>query len=54
MSSPQTTDYLSSLKNLDEDFQCYMIMAIIFILLIQNSFGVLFGHGQRDVRVFSL
>jgi hypothetical protein len=34
MSTTQTTDYLSSLKNLDEDFQCYMIMAIIFILLI--------------------
>ena len=34
MSTTKTTDYLSSLKNLDEDFQCYMIMAIIFILLI--------------------
>jgi len=34
MSTPQTKDYLSSLKNMDEDFQCYMIMAIIFILLI--------------------
>lgn len=34
MSTTQTTNYLSSLKNLDEDFQCYMIMAIIFILLI--------------------
>ena len=34
MSTTQTTDYLSSLKNMDEDFQCYMIMAIIFILLI--------------------
>lgn len=34
MSTQQTTDYLSTLKNMDEDFQCYMIMAIIFILLI--------------------
>jgi hypothetical protein len=34
MSTPQTKDYLSSLKNMDEDFQCYMITAIIFILLI--------------------
>jgi hypothetical protein len=34
MSTTQTKDYLSSLKNMDEDFQCYMIMAIIFILLI--------------------
>jgi hypothetical protein len=33
MSTPQT-DYLSSLKNMDEDFISYMIMAIIFILLI--------------------
>jgi hypothetical protein len=34
MSTTQTKDYLSTLKNMDEDFQCYMIMAIIFILLI--------------------
>jgi hypothetical protein len=34
MSTTQTTDYLSSLKNMDEDFQCYIIMGIIFILLI--------------------
>jgi hypothetical protein len=34
MSTTQTTDYLSTLKNMDEDFQCYIIMAIIFILLI--------------------
>jgi hypothetical protein len=34
MSSPQTTDYLSSLKNMDEQFVSYMIIAFILILLI--------------------
>jgi hypothetical protein len=34
MSTPQTTDYLSSLKNMDEQFVSYMIIAFIFILLI--------------------
>ena len=32
--STQTTDYLSQIQSLDEDFQSYMIMAIIFIVLI--------------------
>ena len=32
--SSQPTDYLSKLKSLDEDFQSYMIMALIFIILI--------------------
>jgi hypothetical protein len=32
--SDQPTDYLSKLKSLDEDFQSYMIMAFIFIILI--------------------
>lgn len=34
MSTPQTTDYLSSLKNMDEQFVAYMIIAFILILLI--------------------
>lgn len=33
-STSQPTDYLSKLKDLDEDFQSYMIMAFIFIILI--------------------
>jgi hypothetical protein len=32
--SSQPNDYLSKLKGLDEDFQSYMIMALIFIILI--------------------
>ena len=32
--STTTGDYLSKLKNLDEDFQSFMIMAFIFIILI--------------------
>ena len=32
--STVTNDYLSKLKGLDEDFQSYMIMALIFIILI--------------------
>lgn len=32
--STNTNDYLSKLKGLDEDFQSYMIMALIFIILI--------------------
>ena len=32
--SSQPTDYLSKLQSLDEDFQSYMIMALIFIILI--------------------
>jgi hypothetical protein len=32
--SSKTTDYLSTIKNLDEDFQSYLIMALIFIILI--------------------
>lgn len=34
MSTPQTTDYLSSLKQMDQNFVSYMIIAFIFILLI--------------------
>jgi len=34
MSTKSTTDYLSAIKNMDEDFQSYMIMAFIFIILI--------------------
>ena len=34
MSTPQTTDYLSSLKQMDEQFVAYMIIAFILILLI--------------------
>jgi hypothetical protein len=33
-STTQPTDYLSKLKDLDEDFQSYIIMAFIFIILI--------------------
>ena len=36
--STVTNDYLSKLKGLDEDFQSYMIMAIVFIVLIINYF----------------
>lgn len=32
--SSNPTDYLSQIKNLDEDFQSYMIIAFIFIILI--------------------
>ena len=32
--SSQSTDYLSAVKNMDEDFQSYMIMAFIFIVLL--------------------
>jgi hypothetical protein len=32
--SSNTTDYLSKIKSLDEDFQVYMILAFIFIILI--------------------
>ncbi len=32
--SAQPTDYLSKLKGLDEDFQSYMIMALILIILV--------------------
>ena len=32
--STKSTDYLSAIKNMDEDFQSYMIMAFIFIILI--------------------
>lgn len=34
MSTTNPTDYLSQIKNLDEDFQTYIIMAFIFIILI--------------------
>lgn len=34
MSTNSPTDYLSAIKNLDEDFQVYMITAFIFIILI--------------------
>jgi len=34
MSTPQTTDYLSSLKQMDQNFVSYMIIAFILILLI--------------------
>lgn len=34
MSTKSTTDYLSKIKSLDEDFQSYMIIAFIFIILI--------------------
>ena len=32
--SSNSNDYLSTIKNMDEDFQSYMIMAFIFIILI--------------------
>jgi hypothetical protein len=32
--SSNSNDYLSAIKNMDEDFQSYMIMAFIFIILI--------------------
>lgn len=32
--STNSDDYLSAIKNMDEDFQSYMIMAFIFIILI--------------------
>ena len=32
--STQSTDYLSTIKNMDENFQSYMIIAFIFIILI--------------------
>ena len=32
--SSQTTDYLSAIKGLDEDFQSYAIIAFTFIILI--------------------
>ena len=32
--SSQPNDYLSKLKNLDEEFQSYMVMSFIFIILI--------------------
>lgn len=34
MSTKSTTDYLSAIKNMDEDFQSYMIMIFIGIILI--------------------
>ena len=34
MSTSQTTDYLSSLKQMDQNFVSYMIIAFILILLI--------------------
>lgn len=34
MSTKSSTDYLSAIKNMDEDFQSYMIMAFIFVILI--------------------
>ena len=34
MSTTKTTDYLSAIKGLDEDFQSYMIIAFIIIILI--------------------
>ena len=34
MSTTKTTDYLSAIKGLDEDFQSYMIFAFIIIILI--------------------
>jgi hypothetical protein len=34
MSTTQTTDYLSAIKGLDEDFQSYAIIAFTFIILI--------------------
>lgn len=34
MSTKSPTDYLSAIKNMDENFQSYMIMAFIFIILI--------------------
>jgi hypothetical protein len=33
MSSSTSTDYLSTIKNMDEDFQMYLIVAIIFVIL---------------------
>jgi hypothetical protein len=32
--SSNPTDYLSAIKNMNEDFQSYMIMVFIFIILI--------------------
>lgn len=32
--STQSTDYLSTIKNLDEDFQSYMVMGFVFLILI--------------------
>ena len=32
--SSQSTDYLSAIKNMDEDFQSYMIIGFILIILI--------------------
>jgi hypothetical protein len=34
MSTTNSNDYLSAIKNLDEDFQVYMIMAFTFLVLI--------------------
>jgi hypothetical protein len=34
MSTTNPNDYLSAIRNMDEDFQVYMIMAFIFIILI--------------------
>lgn len=34
MSTSNSNDYLSAIKNMDEDFQVYMIFAFIFIILI--------------------
>ena len=34
MSTKSTTDYLSAIKNMDEDFQSFIIIAFIFIILI--------------------
>lgn len=34
MSTKSPTDYLSAIKNMDENFQSYMIIAFIFIILI--------------------
>lgn len=34
MSTTNSNDYLSAIKNLDEDFQVYMIMSFIFVILI--------------------
>ena len=34
MSTTNPNDYLSAIRNMNEDFQAYMIMAFIFIILI--------------------
>ena len=34
MSTTNSTDYLSAIKGLDEDFQSYAIIAFTFIILI--------------------